>query len=150
MEQYMWIIWLSIFIITIIIEAAGPELVSVWFVAGSFVSLILSFFNGIPWWVEMIAFIAVSTLTILFIRPYLVKFTKTNKVDSNIDEIIGKKAQMTKACDELNYGELKLNGVIWTAMSSESSQPIEKDAIVEVVAVSGNKLIVKEIKKEEE
>jgi len=150
MEAYMWIVWLAIFIVAIIIEAAGPELISIWFVAGSLVAMILSFIPGIPWWVEAITFVVISVLTMLFIRPLIAKFTKTNKIDSNIDEIIGKKALMIKSCDELNYGELKLNGTIWTACSSENEISIPEGAMVEVVAVSGNKLIVKEIKRNEE
>lgn len=29
MEQYMWIIWLTLFVVMIIVEASGPALVSI-------------------------------------------------------------------------------------------------------------------------
>ena len=53
MEQWMWIIWLTIFVISLIIEAIGTDLVSVWFAFGALVSLIISF-TACPWWVELI------------------------------------------------------------------------------------------------
>ena len=49
-----------------------------------------------------------------------------------------------KLIGELENGEVKINGVIWTAMKMEDATEIQKDAVVEVVAVNGNKLVVKE------
>ena len=46
-------------------------------------------------------------------------------------------------CDELNYGEIKVNGVIWTAVSVDSKEAINKDEVVVIVAIEGNKLVVK-------
>ena len=43
MEQWMWIIWLTIFVVSLIIEAIGTDLVSIWFAFGALVSLIISF-----------------------------------------------------------------------------------------------------------
>jgi membrane protein implicated in regulation of membrane protease activity len=42
-EQYMWIIWLVLFVAMLIIEAIGPALVSIWFALGAVIALILSF-----------------------------------------------------------------------------------------------------------
>ena len=69
MEQYMWIVWLSLFVVMVIIEVSGPALLSIWFAFGSLVSLIVSLIPGVPWWVELIIFIAIS----LDIRKYVAK-----------------------------------------------------------------------------
>lgn len=149
MEQYMWIIWLGVFVISLIVEALTPELLSVWFGLGAIVALILSLIEGVARWIELIVFIVISVATMLTIRPIINKFVKKNEVASNIDEIIHKKGKMVKSCDELNYGEVKINGVTWTALSADNEQEIEEGSLVEVVSVEGNKLLVKKIKKGE-
>ena len=54
MEQYMWIVWLALFVIMLVVEAAGPALVSIWFSFGALIALIISFIPGIEWWIEVI------------------------------------------------------------------------------------------------
>ena len=78
MEQYMWIVWLSLFVIMLIVEAIGPALVSVWFAFGALLSLIVSFIPGVPWWVEVIIFVVVSGATLLALRPVFQKYFKRN------------------------------------------------------------------------
>lgn len=146
MEAYMWIVWLGIFVLALVIEAISPELVSIWFAAGAIVSLIVSFIPGAAWWIELIIFIVISATTLLCLRPLIKKFMKRNIVNSNVDEMIHKKGKMIKGCDEYNHGEVKINGVIWTAQSSEEKTPISEGAQVEVLSIDGNKLIVKEVK----
>ena len=143
MEQYMWIVWLALFIVMIIVEASGPALVSIWFAAGALVALIISFIPGVEWWVEIIVFVVISGVSLLGLRPIVRKFISKERRDTNIDEMIGKKGLMIKGCDELNYGEIKVNGVIWTAISEDSREAIEANSVVVIVAVQGNKLVVK-------
>lgn len=146
MENYMWIIWLGIFVLAIVIEALSAELITVWFALGGLIALIISFIPGVPWWVELIVFMVISVATLLCLRPLATRLLKRNIVNSNIDEMIHKKGKMIKACDQVNRGEVKINGVIWTAISSDEHQEIKEGALVEVLAVDGNKLVVKEIK----
>lgn len=143
MEQFMWIIWLALFVIAIVIEATTAELVSIFFCAGALVSLIVSFIPGVDWWVEVILFVIISGASLLGLRPLMTKFLNKEKRDTNIDEMIGKKGLMIKGCDELNHGEIKVNGVIWTAVSADEKQEIKENEKVIIVGVNGNKLIVK-------
>ena len=146
MEAYMWIVWLGIFVLALAIEALSPELVSIWFAAGAIVSLIVFFIPGAAWWIEVIIFIVISATTLLCLRPLIKKFMKRSIVNSNVDEMIHKKGKMIKGCDEYNHGEVKINGVIWTAQSSDEKTPIDAGALAEVLSIDGNKLVVKEIK----
>jgi len=146
MESYLWIIWLSVFVLSLIIEAVTSELVSVWFAAGALISLILSFIPNVAWWIEVIIFVVISFAAFLFLRPLLKKLIKKKHVDTNIDEIIGKKGIMTIASTELESGEAKINGVLWTAVNANEEEPLEKDTKIVVVAIKGNKLIVKKAK----
>ena len=146
MENYMWIIWLAVFVIAVIIEAFSAELITVWFAFGGVVALIISFIPGVTWWIELIVFMVISVVTLLCLRPLATRLLKRNLVSSNIDEMIHKKGRMIKGCDEINRGEVKINGVIWTAISSDEHQEIKEGTLVEVLAVDGNKLVVKETK----
>ena len=143
MEQYMWAVWLGVFVLSIIIEAATAEVVSIFFAAGSVIALIISFIPGVTWWIELIVFVVISGAALLGLRPLANRFLKREKRSTNVDEMIGKKGVMIKGCDELNYGEIKVNGVIWTAVNEDSSKPINENEVVEIVAIQGNKLVVK-------
>ena len=57
MEQYLWIVWLAIFVIAVAVEASGPSLVSIWFAIAALVTMIISFIPGVAWWIELIVFI---------------------------------------------------------------------------------------------
>ena len=146
MENFMWIIWLGIFVLAIVIEALTADLVTIWFAFGGVIALVISFIPGVNWWIELIVFMVISVATLLCLRPIATKLLKRNIVSSNVDEMIHKKGKMIKGCDELNHGEVKINGVIWTAISSDEHQAIKEGTLVEVLAVDGNKLVVKEIK----
>jgi len=148
MEAYLWIVWLSVLVLALIIEACTSELVSIWFGVGAVVPLILSFLPSVAWWIELIIFTVISFTTFLCLRPLLKKLIKRDHVDTNVDEMIGKKGIMTVGSSELDAGEVKINGVLWTAVNIKESEVIEKDTKVTVVAIKGNKLIVKKVKED--
>lgn len=143
MFEYMWAIWLGVFVLSIVVEALTAELVSVFFACGSLIALIISFIPGVPWWVQIVVFVVISGASLLGLRPLVNKVLKKEKRMTNVDEMIGKRGIMIKGCDELNYGEIKVNGVIWTAISVDEKIAINANEVVEIVAVNGNKLVVK-------
>ena len=146
MEAYMWIIWLSIFVIALIIEAFTNEIVSIWFSLGAMIATIISLIGGIDWYIELIIFIVISAASLLCLRPVVNKLLKRDEVQTNVDEIIGKKGIMQKSADALNYGEVKIAGIVWTAIVQNDNDVIEKGDKVKVLAISGNKLIVTKVK----
>lgn len=148
MENFMWIIWLGIFVLALLVEWGTAEVVSIWFAFAAVVSLILSFIPGVTWWVQVVVFVVVSLATFVFLRPILKKLIKREKVDTNIDEIIGKRGIMTEEYNDLSSGEVKVNGVLWTALNTNENEKIEAGSKVVVVAISGNKLIVKKLEGE--
>lgn len=146
MAEYLWIVWLAVFVIALLVEWATSELVSLWFALGALIALVFSIVPGVAWWVQLIVFAVISFATFLFIRPMLKKLIKRDQVDTNIDEIVGKRGIMTDEYTDLHQGEVKINGVLWTAINTNENEKIEKGTKVTVVAVEGNKLIVKIMK----
>lgn len=145
MEQYMWVIWLVIFVIALVIEAIGPNLVSVWFSFGALVSLIVSFIPGVPWWVESIIFIAVSGTTLLALRPLFKKYLKRNVYQSNVDGLSGKRGHVLEDITYLDSGTVKIGDIKWNAVPADKDEKIHVGDVVEVVTINGNTLIVKKV-----
>jgi membrane protein implicated in regulation of membrane protease activity len=144
-EDYMIFIWLGIFVIALIVEICTTDIVSVWFCGASLISLILAAIPGVPFWVEIIVFVVLSITLLIALRPLVKKYFSKNNFKTNVDEMIGRKALVIKSISEMERGEVKINGVIWTAEAVNPSEKIEKDDIVKILSIDGNKLIVKKI-----
>lgn len=150
MEEFMWIIWLSLFVIALIIEAIGTDLVSIWFAVGSVLALLISFIPNVPFWVEIIIFLVVSVACLLLVRPLARKYLRGQIVKSNADSLIGKKGMLLEKIDTLHRGTVQLGDIKWTAVGMEDNTKITEGKVVEIVAISGNKLIVREVPEEGE
>ena len=144
-EQYMWIIWLVLFVAMLIIEAIGPALVSIWFALGAVIALILSFIPEVAWWIEVIVFVVISIATLLALRPILKRYIKRNNYNTNIDSFTGKRGYVIEDITYLRPGAVKIADVSWTAIPVNKDEKIVENEIIEVVAVNGNKLIVKKV-----
>ena len=129
----------------------GPALVSIWFAAGALVSLVLSLFSlipgvTIPWWVQVIVFVVVSAITLIALRPLSLKYSKKNNtISSNVDSLVGKRGLLEEEIKPFEPGVCRLNDVLWTAISTNGKETIAAKSVVEVVAIQGNKLLVKKV-----
>ena len=144
-ETYTWIIWLALFVVMLGIEAAGPALVSIWFSFGAIIALLVSFIPEFPWWVEVIIFVVISIATLLALRPILRRYIKRNNYNTNIDSFTGKRGYVIEDITYLKPGAVKIGDVSWTAVPANREETILENEIIEVVAVSGNKLLVKKV-----
>ncbi len=144
-ETYTWIIWLALFVAMLAVEALGPALVSVWFAFGALVALIVSFIPGVAWWVEVVIFVVISLATLLALRPVMRRYFKRNNYNTNIDSFTGKRGYVIEDITYLKPGAVKIGDVSWTAIPVEKDQKILENEVIEVVAVNGNKLIVKKV-----
>ena len=140
----MWIIWLVVFIVALIVEANTYELVSIWFAFSSVVTLIISFIPGCSWYIELIIFLVLSIASILALRPFIKKFMQKEIINSNVDEYIHKRVKLIKPIKNDEDGEVKIKGIIWSAISSSNIE-IEEGKEVEILAIEGNKLVVKDV-----
>ena len=66
------------------------------------------------------------------------------KEKTNLDRIIGTNAVVTQTINKNNPGEVKVEGVLWTATADEL---IEKGSIVKILEINSTKL---RVEKEEE
>lgn len=114
-----WFLWLAIAAL-LIAAAAGLGLIS-----------------NIP--AQLLVFSVITLLLIIFTRPLLMKTFKTTDKVSNVKALIGQPGMSLTPVSPLHYGQVKVNGEIWTAVSKEY---IEENIRVIVTGVDGVKLVV--------
>lgn len=137
--------WLILCIILVVIECATINLVSIWFAIGALVASIVSLFVD-QTMIQVGVFVIVSILSFLAIRPFAKKFVSSSNEKTNLDRVIGKIGIVTEEISKLNPGEVKVDGKRWTAIANKK---IKKDSKVEILAIEGVKLLVKEVKEED-
>ena len=146
MPQVSLWVWLGVVVVATVIELCTMDMTSIWCTAAGIVALILSAFPHNPWWVQLIVFIVLSAVFIIGLRPICRKIMLRHMNEkTNVDSIIGKKVYMIATAKFGQMGQVKIADVVWSAVPEDEIQTIEEGAIVEVVAVNGNKLIVKPV-----
>ena len=145
----MEMIWIVIGVLAIVLELSTPSaMVSIWFAVGAFVSAVCAFFN-LPIVVQIIVCLVVTVLFILIVRPMAVKYMRGNIVATNADRLIGDIAVVTKEIKEDAWGEVRVQGMTWSAVDLHHSI-IPEHAKVRIVAIEGAKLLVKAINQKED
>jgi membrane protein implicated in regulation of membrane protease activity len=145
--------WLLVGILFLFAEVSTPGLFFfVAFAIGSFAAALL-FFIGFSFVTQCLIGLVVSVISFLIIRILLKKynFSDVTYGDSrtNINALIGKPGILVSAIKEGSYGRVKVRGEEWSAQSGGRGE-ISKGEKVEVVAIKGNKLVVKVSLTEEE
>lgn len=149
METMFWV-WLAVIVVSVIIELITFELVSIWFSAGAVIPFILAGIGGIDVEVQIAVFVVVSALLIIFVRKYAQKLLfKNMQAKTNIDTLIGKEVRLLEDTDFEKNGSVKINDVVWTAVSIDGKL-IKKGSLALIVNVEGNKLLVKQIQDKKE
>jgi len=137
--------WVVALVVFLIVEAVTAGLVSIWFVFGSLVALICAAL-GAAVWLQIFWFVIVSVATLVLTRPLVKRYVDSRSVATNADRSIGRAAVVTERIDNLAAtGAVKLDGVVWTARSTDDAVAIETGERVTVRAIEGVKLIVERI-----
>lgn len=134
--------WVAALVVFLIVEAVTAGLVSIWFVFGSLVALICAAL-GAAVWLQIFWFVIVSVATLVLTRPLVKRYVDSRSVATNADRSIGRAAVVTERIDNLAAtGAVKLDGIVWTARSTDDAVAIETGERVTVRAIEGVKLIV--------
>jgi membrane protein implicated in regulation of membrane protease activity len=85
---------------------------------------------------QLLLFAVISCVLLFFTRPFAVKKFKSGKEKTNVDAVIGMDAVVIKPISKFAKGEVKINGIIWTAQSDDGTD-IPEGAECLVTAVEG-------------
>ena len=139
----MLYVWLAVVAICLIVEFITFDLVSVWFILGGIVSMILVALGVELLW-QLVAFIVISLLCLIFCRKPIMKLLGKNKSSTNADANIGKEFTLLTPISFGSPGTIKINDVIWNVIGEKDDTEISSGVKVEIVEIKGNKFIVKE------
>ncbi|MGI6012533.1 MAG: NfeD family protein [Ruminococcus sp.] len=136
------VVWLVLLVVLIAIEIITLGLSTIWFAGGALVAFIAALFHA-PVTVQVILFLIVSILLLVFTRPVAVKYLNHGRVKTNVESLIGKRAVVSETIDNIrSAGHVTVNGLEWMARSRDDGEIIEKEEIVRIIRVEGVKLIV--------
>ena len=145
---FLTILWLVLTVVFVIAEAATAGLVTIWLIPGSVVALILTLFD-LPLIVQLIAFFALSAISLILTRRYVASRRPPDKVPTNADMVLGQAGIVQQAIDNAEAkGRILVQGADWSARS-QSGEIIEAGTPVRVLAIEGVKLIVEPIRPEQ-
>ena len=140
--SYPWI-WLIIFIVLIAIEAFTFSLTTIWFALGALVMILISLLK-FPFSVQLLVWLILSSVLLYFTRPYALSKLKVGRVKTNVDSLVGKSALVVKTITKHEKGEIKINGIIWSA-KTENEETLEEGRECEIVEIQGATALVKKI-----
>lgn len=136
------IVWLMIFLFLLVLEIISLGLTTIWFAGGALIAFIATIL-GANIIVQIMLFLVISIVLLFVTRPIAVRYFNKNLAKTNVENVIGKTAKVSKQIDNINsQGEAVLDGEKWMARS-ENNDIIAEGTLVTVVAVEGVKLIVR-------
>ena len=139
----MWLyIWLGITALALILEFVTSDMISIWFVGGGLIAIILSACS-LAWYIHLPIFIAVSFILLFSFRPIVMKKLMANEEKTNADSAIGKEYTLLTDIGFNMLGTIKIGDVIWNVDTENEREEIPAGTVVEIVKILGNKYIVK-------
>ena len=142
---FMFWIWVAVCVVCIVVEFASPSLTSIWFLAGGLIALILSCFEPIAWYWQVLAFVVLSAVSLIFLRPLAKKILAKNQSEANAEAFMDREIRLASDATFDSLGTAVLNGVTWS-VRSRTGEDLAAGEIVRIVAMDGNKLVVEKIK----
>ena len=134
--------WLILMAVLLLVEAAVPGLVSIWFALGALAAMIGAVCKAsLP--IQIVLFVVVSMAALVVTRPLVKKYVNAKVQHTNADRILGQECVVTEQVDNLaGTGEISVDGKRWTARSSDLAV-IPQGSRVTVERIEGVKAIVK-------
>ena len=136
------VFWLVVLALCAIVELITMGLTSVWFAGGALIAALIAFICPY-FWVQIVAFIIVSVVLLVFTKPIAVKYFNKGRIKTNADSLIGQRAIVVSEIDNLKgIGEVTVSGLDWSARTEEDGLVIPEKAVVVIKRIEGVKLIV--------
>lgn len=142
LNNLMWF-WLAVMVACVIVEAVTVfSLTTVW---GAISALVMIFVSRtrLPFLWQIILFLVMTILLIVFTRPFAIKKFGIGSVKTNVDSMCGQEVILVKKISAFEKGEAKAkNGVVWSAKSADDSE-IKAGSVCIIVGIEGNTLCVR-------
>lgn len=134
----LWAVWTAIAIVCLIIELGSGDFFVTCFAIGALCAMLTSFFCA-PLWLQVLVFALCSVLSIIFIRPSLLRHVHNHKERlSNADALIGRTGTVIEPIAPEGFGYVKVDGDEWKAQThadttinvGETVRIVARDSII--------------------
>jgi membrane protein implicated in regulation of membrane protease activity len=142
------LIWIVIAVIFAIIEGFTMGLTTIWFTVGGVAACIIALLRG-PLPLQVAVFLIVSIILLYYTRPLAEKRLKIGHEKNSIDQLTGKTGLVTETIEPYQPGQVKLNGLVWTAVTKDNKETLKKGELAKIKGIEGVKLIVERVKGED-
>ncbi len=133
--------WILVAVICGAIEIFTVGFWFLWLAIAAVVVALLVQFGLLPTLeMQLLIFAIFTLLLIIFTRPLIMRFVKSNDKVSNVKALIGQHGITITPIVPMQFGQVKVNGEVWTAIAEEE---LEENIRVEVIGIDGVKLLVK-------
>ena len=137
------IIWLVLLIVAIVAEVLTMGLTTIWFAGGALVAIFAAILNA-PVWLQVVLFLVVSLVLLIFTRPVAVKYFNKDRIKTNAESLVGRQAIVTAEIDNLQgIGQVTVGTQEWSARTYDNGIRIPVGTVVDVLAINGVKLMVR-------
>lgn len=138
-------IWIALIILFAVIEMITVGLTSIWFAGGALAALIIYAAGLGPVW-QFAVFVVVSTILLVFTRPWALKYMKPKLVKTNYEAAIGKTVCLTDDVDNIKgTGRAVLNGQEWSVRAYKDGETFASGEIVKIKEIRGVTLYVEHL-----
>ena len=136
-------VWIAVLVLSLVSEALTTDLVAVWFFPSSLVAVILAV-CGVPWYVQLPVFLVIGIALIVATRPLCKRWLDGKRVKTGTELLLGQTVLVTEEiCNVEERGEVKLNGLCWSARAEDPAMIIAVGTQVSVLDIQGVKVIVR-------
>ncbi|MDE6883986.1 MAG: NfeD family protein [Lachnospiraceae bacterium] len=142
----MTMFWLIVLVVLVVIELLTMGLTTIWFAGGALVATVAAVL-GTPLTVQVILFLVVSGVLIIFTRPLAVKYFNKDRVRTNAESLVGRQAIVISEIDNLQgIGQVNVGGMEWSARTRIDGVRLPVGTVTTILGINGVKLIVEERK----
>jgi len=141
-EMGAWLTWAILGLLLMALEMVTPSFFIIFFGIGALAaSAVAALGYGII--VQLLAFVVTTLTCFVFLRKYTLKMQGGPTTATNYEALVGKLGIVTKTIAlETGLGQVRVRGEDWSALA-ETSAEIAQGEMVEVLAVSGVRLVVR-------
>ena len=132
-----WVIWVIIAVALLIVEATTTAFVAVYFGIAALIAALVGVVGGPPA-LQIAAFAVAAVAGLWLTRPALKRAASSGpQLRTGVEAMRGRKGVVTKAIAELEPGQVRVDGDIWSAKSFFDGETMSVGTKVEVVEIKG-------------
>lgn len=137
----VWHIWVIAALLLFIVEIFTSGFAVICIAVGALGGAAASAF-GAPFWGQILAFALLALVSLVTVRPVMLRWFSKGAKPSNMESLIGRKAKVIEAVGRNTMGRIKVDGDDWQAVSDDGAE-IPAGSEAEIVGRDSNILKVR-------